>query len=471
MDKYNYFIDALENKLPLGKSFDVLQRTIRNGEVEMTMFFVDGLVTGMSMQHVMSHILQVKNISDVKSTEDFLKHLPFLDAITENNIDMIIKHLYAGLVPIVVTGIDKVIIIDVRDYPKRGIEEPDKERTLRGAKDGFTEVFMENVALIRRRIRDNRLIFKSNVVGTDSKTDTCMVYMEEIADQEMVDKLQKKIENVCVGTLTAGEQTLIEAILKNKKGKLGLSPFPKVRYTQRPDVVAAHIMEGKIAIIVDNSPNVILVPVGIFDFMQDADDYYFPKLTGNYFKLLRILNCLGILFVTPVYLLIAEEYIPTYEFISFFIPETNYAIPIFWQFILLEIAVDALRLASLNTPSSLGMSLSVIGALILGEFSVDSGWFIPQTILCMAVVSLAAFTQPSIELGYAIKFIRILMLIGIAAVGIWGAIIAFVIGVIVMCTTKTIVGTSYLYPLIPFDKRAMFRAVFRTVGDGKCKTE
>ena len=128
----------------------------------------------------------------------------------------------------------------------------------------------------------------------------------------------------------------------------------------------------------------------------------------------------------------------------------------------MEIAIDALKLASLNTPESLGMSLSVIGALILGEFSVSSGWFVPQTILCMAVVALASFTQPSIELGYAIKFVRVLMLIGAHILGWPGMSAAFILSVVVMAATKTIVGTSYLYPFIPWEGEKLKRLIFRT---------
>ena len=161
-------------------------------------------------------------------------------------------------------------------------------------------------------------------------------------------------------------------------------------------------------------------------------------------------------------MILAEYQDFTPEVLRFFVPEEDFAIPIFWQFILLEIAVDGLKLASLNTPTSLGMSLSVIGALILGEFSIDSGWFISQTILCMAVVALAAFTQPSIELSYAMKFARILMLVGIELSGIPGAVGAAVISLIVLATTKTISGGSYLYPLIPFNASALKRLIFRT---------
>ena len=266
------------------------------------------------------------------------------------------------------------------------------------------------------------------------------------------------------------------------RAKIGwLNPFPKVRYTQRPDVVAAHIVEGKIAIIVDNSPTVVMLPIGIFDFIQDVDDYYFPAITGNYFRLLRLLNFIVILLITPIYVMIVEGNLPIHESLKFFVPTENFAIPIFWQFILLEFAIDALKLASLNTPDELGMSLSVIGALILGQFSVESGWFIPQTILCMAVVALASFTQKSIELGYGIKFIRILLLICTQIGGMLGQlvskylggnyasigaislfIIAIIASFIIVARTKTLAGTPYLYPMIPFDKEAMRHLVFRT---------
>ena len=178
--------------------------------------------------------------------------------------------------------------------------------------------------------------------------------------------------------------------------------------------------------------------------------------------MLRVSNMILILFAIPVYLLFAEGWIPVHESIRFFVPQEDFAVSIFWQLILLEIAVDALKLASLNTPESLGMSLSVIGALILGEFSVSSGWFIPQTILCMAVVALASFTQPSIELGYGIKFVRIFMLICAHLFGWIGMTAAFVISMLIVVFTKTIVGTSYLYPLIPWDWSKLKRLIFRT---------
>lgn len=463
MEKYTELLSEIKSQIPVGESFDLLERKLEIAGRDAEMFFVDGLVDGSMMQRVLFSLFSLKTeqLETAETMEQFLQsNLPFLDAMITRDVDQAIKYLYSGLVPLLISGYDGIIIIDCRSYPLRSVQEPSKEQSLRGAKDGFVESMMTNIALIRRRIRDNDLIFKVYNIGEMTKSDTSMVYMKSKADSSMVEKLDRCLRSLRIEGLTVTEQSLVEALLGRKRGLF--NPFPKVRYTQRPDVIAAHVEEGKIAVIVDNTPTVILIPAGIFDFLQDIDDYYFPVMIGNYFRALRITNMIVILFATPVYLLFAEGTIPTYEGLRFFITEEEFAISIFWQFILLEIAVDGLKLASLNTPESLGMSLSVIGALVLGEFSVSSGWFVPQTILCMAVVALASFIQPSMELGYAIKFVRILMLIGAHCFGWPGMAAAFVLSVAVMAGTRTIVGTSYLYPLVPFDGKKLKRLVFRT---------
>lgn len=463
MKKYDMLLGEIKRKVPVGESFDMLERRLNIAGREATMFFTDGLTDGGMMQRVIFSLFSLKKqqMEEIDTAEKFIEsNLAFLDTLVVYDVEQVIKFLYSGLVPLLISGFDGIIIIDCRNYPLRGVDEPSKEKSLRGSKDGFVESMMTNIALIRRRIRDNDLIFKIYSVGDITKSDVSMAYMKTKADMNMVEKLDGILTNIRTEGLTVTEQTLVEEITGKKMSRF--NPFPKVRYTQRPDIIAAHVEEGKIAVIVDNSPTVILLPAGIFDFVQDVDDYYFPILTGNYFRLLRIFNILVILFATPLYLLFAEGDIPVHESIKFFITEEEFAVSIFWQLILLEIAIDALKLASLNTPESLGMSLSVIGALILGEFSVSSGWFVPQTILCMAVVALASFTQPSIELGYAIKFVRVLMLIGAHLLGWPGVAGAFVLSVAVMAATKTIVGTSYLYPLVPWDGEKLKRLIFRT---------
>ena len=508
IDFYQQCLDIIKENMPIGEAFDLIERKMVIGGKEATAYFIDGLTDGQKCQLFMAQLYNKteETMKKVHNSKDFLKIcLPFMDAQTvqgENAYDAymnMLPKLYAGLVPLIVEGLDEIIIIDCRDYPLRSIEEPDKEKSLRGAKDGFGESMMNNVALIRRRIRDNHLIFKAYNIGQLSKADVAIAYMDNKADKKLIKKLDDTLKNMgeyskeygsdsygekesytkCeskemqsekqafpkgeqVEEVALGDQSILETLMNSFNGKSSFNPFPKVRYSQRPDVIAAHINEGKIAIIVDNSPTVMLVPVSVFEFFQDVDDYYFPKLTGNYFRLLRIVNFFVILFLIPVYFLFTEYDNLTPDVLEFFVPKEAFAIPIFWQFILLETAIDALKLASLNTPTSLGMSLSVIGALILGEFSIESGWFVPQTILCMAVVALAAFTQPSIELSYAMKFWRIALLIGAAIFGIWGVAAVFILGVVTIASTKTLSGESYLYPLVPFDGKALKRLIFRT---------
>lgn len=514
---FEEYLKICRKELPLGECFDLIERKIRIGGRQAVMYFVDGLHDGEKGQLLLNYLLAVTpdTMENLSESQKFIETaLPFMDASViepkpseegelkavriekgsidktdkddgkaakkdskENEIEtecrrkaydsylQVLPKLYAGLVPLIVEGLDKIIIMDVRDYPGRSVEEPEKEKTLRGAKDGFTENLMENVAMIRRRLRSNNLIFKVFNVGTDSKSDVAVCYMKDRADMKFVKKLESALEKIKEGAfdeLTVGDQSLLEHLQETFHIKNGLNPFPRVRYTQRPDVAAAHVEEGKVVLITDNSPTIMMIPVSVFEFFQDVDDYYFPQLTGNYFRLLRILNFVVILFLTPVYVLMVEYEWFTPAVLRFFVPEENYVISIFWQFMLLELAIDALKLASLNTPTSLGMSLSVIGALILGEFSISSGWFIPQTILCMAVVALASFTQPSIELSYAMKFCRILMLAGAQTLGIGGIIGAAAVSLLVMGTTKTLSGTCYLYPLIPLDAKVLKRLIFRT---------
>jgi len=465
------YLEILRKDLPLGESFDIIERKLKIGNRRASVFFTDGLTDGQKTQFILNYLLAVRaeEMEQIITSQEFLEEkLPFLDSHTvptDKGLTEACKQaeqkMYSGLSVMVVEGLDKIIVMDTREYPGRSVAEPEKEKTLRGAKDGFTENFMENISMIRRRIRDNNLIMKYYSVGEVSKTDIALAYMKDKVNTKILDRLNEEINNLKVDSLTVGDQSLLENLLRSIGSYSRVNPFPKVRYTQRPDIIAAHVAEGKIAIIVDNSPTVMLIPVGIFDFLHDVDDYYFPLITGNYFRLLRIVNFVVILFLTPIYVLIIEYENMTPEILRFFVPDENYAVPILYQFLLLEIAIDALKLASLNTPESLGMSLSVIGALILGEFSVNSGWFIPQTILCMAVVALASFTQPSIELSYGIKFSRILMILGAGFFGLWGFGISVAISLIMLATTKTLSGESYLYPLFPFNLSALKRLTFR----------
>ena len=341
------------------------------------------------------------------------------------------------------------------------LDEPNKENVLRGAHDGFVETIVFNTALIRRRIRDPHLVFEMHSIGSISKTDVAVGYISDKIKPDELKKINDMIENLNIKSLTLGDQSFVESI----NSKSWVTPFPKIRYTERPDVAAAQLVEGSIIIIIDNTPSILILPTTVFSFLQSVDDYYLPVLTGNYLKLIRIVVLIANLFLTPVYVLLTDN--PSWlmnfagGFFSFLLPKDSYNIPIFFQFIIGEFAIDGLKLASLNTPDSLGTSLSIIGGLILGDYAVQTGWFTPQTILYMAIVALTSFVQPSVELSYAFKFTRLILLLLTGIFGTLGFIVGIIINIIMISSTKTITGDSYLYPLIPFDRRKLLKLIFR----------
>ena len=463
---YNKNVNYLKDEIGFGKSFDVLYRELNLKGRRVSLFFLDGFVKDESLQALIQSFCVYKedNIAKAKTAEEIITTcISAIEVSEEEDFGNIIKALLSGQTAMFVENLDKCIMIDLRTYPARGPEEPDKEKVLRGARDGFVETIVFNSALIRRRIRDPKLRFEMVSVGRESKTDVAIAFIEDRTKPEALETVKKQLAEIEVDALTLGDQSLIECISK----KTWYNPLPKVRYTERPDVTAAHILEGKIALLVDNNPSAMLLPTSVFDFLEDVDDYYSPILTGNYLRFLRNAILLMTLFITPIYLLITEYPDTLPEYHRFLLPTDPYHIPIFWQFLLLEFAIDGLRLASLNTPNSLGMSLSVVGALILGDFTIKTGWFLPQTILYMAIVALATFTQQSVELGFAIKFFRILLLILTSLLGLKGLIGGFILGIILLATTRTFTGEPYLYPLIPFNGRALMHLLFRTSIESK----
>ena len=458
---YKENVRYLKDEIGFGKSYDVLYRELNLKGRHISLFFLDGFVKDESLQALIQSfcVYKADNIANANTAEEIITTcISAIEVSEEEDFSNIIKALLSGQTAMFVENLDKCIMIDLRTYPARGPEEPDKEKVLRGARDGFVETIVFNSALIRRRIRDPKLRFQMVSVGRESKTDVAIAYIEDRVKPEALKTVKKQLDEIEVDALTLGDQSLIECI--NKKS--WFNPLPKVRYTERPDVTAAHILEGKIVLLVDNNPSAMLLPTSVFDFLEDVDDYYSPILTGNYLRLLRNVILIMTLFITPLYLLITEypETLP--EYLKFLIPTDTYYIPIFWQFLLLEFAIDGLRLASLNTPNSLGMSLSVVGALILGDFSIKTGWFLPQTILYMAIVALATFTQQSVELGFAVKFFRMFLLILTSIFGLKGLGGGLIICFILLATTRTFTGEPYLYPLIPFNGRALMHLLFRT---------
>ena len=270
-----------------------------------------------------------------------------------------------------------------------------------------------------------------------------------------MEKVRKKLQSIRVDSVSMTQEAICEAAVDYH----WINPFPKVKFSERPDYTAACVMEGRIAVVIDNSPSVMILPVCFADFMKEADDYYFPPLTSSYLKIARILISLMTVFLPPIflYLLNHEELIPpSFEFIKIVEPVV---MPVLAQFLLLELVIDTLRLASTNTPNMMSNAMGIIGGLLLSDFAIQSGWFAAEIILYMAFVAISSYAQPSFEMGYAFKFFRVLMLILTQLFGLWGLLGGAILMLISLICTETFTGKGYFYPIIPFnatDFRKMF---------------
>ena len=443
-------------KLRVNESFDLIMRRLCVAGLSVSFFFVHGFIKDGEMQRIMQFLLSQKELGAAK---DLLHKLPYIEVDVTQDEDAIMRAVLSGQAAILAeTFEDYAILVDARTYPARSTEEPDSDRVMQGSHDGFVETLVTNTALIRRRIRDGRLTMKHYDMGGASKTDVVVCYMNGVADPELVEMIGKKLTDAKPKSLTLGFQSLAESLIRRG----WFNPFPKIRTTERPDTAAAQLLEGSVLVICDNSPQVMILPTSIFHYLEQTDDYYFPPLTGTYLRAVRTLILLVSVVITPLWYLYLEysAYLP--EALLFLVPDDPGALPIIFQLVLVEFAIDGLKIASMNTPDMLSNSLSIVGALILGDFAVEVGWLSADVILYMAFVAIANFAQQNHELGYAFKFMRMMILGLVYLFGIWG----FAIGVILFCvfvaTNRTVSGRHYLYPLFPFDAAAIGRLLIRS---------
>ena len=434
-------IAYMNEVLPVKESFDVIRREIEIGGKEAVFFFIDGFMKDEAMLKIMDSFLSVSAQDMPEDADDFVqRHVPYVEVDILEDFDEVIRNVLAGTTCLFIDGYKECICIDCRTYPARSVDEPDKDRSLRGSRDGFVETIVFNTALMRRRIRDPHLIMEMVEAGQASRTDIAICYMSDRVDGELLDNLKKRIESLQLGDLRMNQQSLAEALFKRK----WFNPFPKFKYTERPDTAAACLLEGKVVILVDNSPSAMILPTSILDMIEEANDYYFPTVTGVYLKTTRIMITIATVFFTPLYLLFMQnlEWLP--DVFAFVAVRDTVNIPLVFQCLILELSIDGLRLAAMNTPTMLSTPLSVIAGIVMGEFSVQSGWFNSEVMLYMAFVAVANYTQPNFELGYALKFMRLLLLILTACFDLAGFIIGCILILCFLVFNKTLSGRNYM---------------------------
>lgn len=457
-NSYNENLSAIKKALRSDKSFDLVERDLIIGGRNAAMFFIDGFIKDDIAEKILEYFYKNLQEENFASAEHFSKSaVPYVEVEVSADIQKICTDVLSGISAIIVEGFDKAVLLDTRTYPQRETGEPDNDKVLRGSHDGFVETLVLNTALIRRRIRDTDLTVQSFKIGSRSKTDVAILYMESKVDKKFLKNLTQRLNAIHTPSLTMNQQSLVEALYKH----VWYNPFPKVKHTERPDTAASAVLDGNIVILVDNAPSALLLPTSIFDVLEEADDYYFSPVTGTYLKLSRYFITIVSVLITPLWLLALQnpQYCP--DAFRFILLDEAQNIPVFWQLIVMEVGIDGLRLAALNTPNSLTTPLSIIGAIALSEFAVESGWVSMEAILYMALVTVANYTQPNYELGYSLKFCRVLLLVLTYIFNIWGFIAANIINLLLLCFNKTLSGKSYLYPLIPFNANEFLRKIIR----------
>ena len=457
MEDFTASCQRLDTLLGVGRNFDVLGRNIAVGARRGRLWVVVGFVKDELVERLVGN-LQRLDATRCPTAETLIAHsINIADAVVERDEAKLLTAVFSGKTLLMVEGYDGGILLEAKTYPTRAVKEPDTSKVLRGSHDGFTENIMQNAALLRRRIRTPELTLERHQIGGRSACDVALVYLKGEAEEAQLDILRRKLKAIDVGSIAMSQESVAECIVP----KQWWNPFPKIRYTERPDVATAAIMEGGILLMVDNSASLMVLPTSLFSFAEEVNDYYFPPLIGSYLRIVRLTVLFLTVFITPLWYLLVKDPARLHENFHFLLIEDEYFVPLILQLLLVEFIIDVLKLASLNTPDALSNSFSMLGALILGDFAVQARWLVAEVLVYMAFVAVAGYAQHSYEMGYACKLVRMSLLILIWLFDIWGFAIGVVLSIALIASTKTVVGKGYLYPLVPFNGKQLRRIMRR----------
>ncbi len=448
----------LNERLDIGeKNFDLILREFIIGGKRAALLFVDGLLSGQITTLVINALLQARREDIVPDTTGKMiqEIIPYMEVSVVDDLEEAMREFLAGPMVLFIDGERRAILIDTREYPGRTPDEPDVERITRGSRDGFVETLIFNIALIRRRIRDPRLRVEAVKIGRRSVTDVALLYIEDIAFPEIVKRVRSRLKKINVDALPMAEKTVEEYLVASF-----WNPFPEVRYTERPDVAAAHLLEGHVLIIVDTSPSVMIAPVTLFHHLQHAEEFRHDAIIGTYIRWVRLTGIFLSFFLIPIWMLLVLEPGLRPQALNFIGPKHEASIPLFLQFVIAHFGLDLLRMASIHTPSPFATALGLLAGLLIGQIAVEVGFFVPEVLLYTGLTAIGVFSTPSWELSMANRVVLLLMLILTGTLHLPGFLIGVTLLTLRLFTTSSF-GFSYLWPLFPFDLPSLVRVFLR----------
>ena len=452
MDKIKKIKDNFEN------CFDVKYREIKTILGDATLIFIDDLCNGTWLMEYM--ILPLRGFgklkdSNISTPQDLLdKVLDMNMAGIAKDVDDAINHVLQGDAILIYEKFQEIIYCEVKSFPKRGISIPETESVLKGPKEGFNELIVDNVALIRRKLKNPNLKFEAVILGEESNTAVAITYIKGVAPEELVDSIKEKIKGLDLRFIL--DTNYIEANLKKKK-----SFFDTVGYTEKPDEVAAKLVEGRIGVIVDGTPFVITVPYFFLENFQMPDDYYLNRYYTNFNRILRWMAFFIAAFLPGLYVAIITYHfsmIPTLFIFRLAVSRAGVPLPTFLEVLIMMFAFQFIKEAGLRMPHPIGSAMSIVSALILGDAAVGAGIASRITIIIIALSTLSYFLIPKIH--GALSFWSIIIALASAAFGLPGFFAGSLIFITQICELDS-VGYPFLFPIGSTEQYSFKDILFR----------
>ncbi|GLI84799.1 stage V sporulation protein AF [Rossellomorea marisflavi] len=449
--------EYMQNHVGLNKSFDLGVRKLMILKKGVHIYYINGLTDASYVIHIVEELVDVNDNERATSKIYDIVHNRLVHQSVEpvKTVEEAVDEVLSGLIAVFVEGAPEALIVDVRSYPGRQPSEPDTEKVVRGSRDGYVENIIVNTALTRRRIRDPRLRFEIFRIGERSKTDISIAYIEDVADPNLIEIVKQELQSIKIDGLTMADKTIEEFLVKQ-----GYNPYPLVRYTERADVGATHLLEGHVLIFVDTSPSVIITPTTYFHHLQHAEEYRQSPAVGTFVRWTRFLGVLASLFLLPLWYLFVLDPSLLPEAIKYVGPDEQTNIPVIAQLFIADLGVEMFRIAAIHTPTPLSTAMGLIAAVLIGQIAIDVGLFQPEVILYVAVASIGTFATPSYELSVANKMARLVILIFVALFHIPGLVIGCTLYVLFVTNIKSL-NTPYMWPLLPFSPKAFLQILIR----------